>query len=974
MSVISALMVKIGADSSGLRKELRATKKDIDRTFSPNPVSGFTDAVTGTTATVGNLISRFNTAAVVLGGGFGLTTLISSAVAAGDSVNDLAEKLHITTAEASLFSKTVKLAGGDVDAASTAMVRLDSTLSGNSENAKKTREILDAVGVSLTDQTGKLLPLNQQVMNLARGYKDASQAGYGQEFIMNTLGVRGMALTETLLKYSEAAEDASKIQGVGLDPEQMSDINRQLQLTQAQLGQLTMAGGALLAPIVAEYLPGITEGLAETARLVAENKEEIVSFGTGMVELMVTYKALMAIQKAVDWAGSFRSATVAMEGVTKVQEAAITRRLNMLKTAQKKEEQLMLKEVNARKITEAEKEKIITDSCMKIQMKYAETSARIEAEMRSAYQKMNTQAKISAAGQVQAIATTGAAAQAAGGKMVAASAAASGAVSSLTKNVWNLVGGWYAVAAAIGFAFEKLVEFKQEKSKEIIGDIYVGNQQYRRGADGAFYRQDINMEAEDAFDTYTETHVTDEEELAAVRAAYLAKHPVKKTETPKAPDVEKYKNVFGAVGGGDSGGGKSKGGSGKQDDPEKEEQERRQKLQRSIEQEYSARKSVNDAMRESANLQTAYMTAAEKAVYEIEKDHEKSVENIKNRWLEFETQYIGMSDTERERLVKNLQEQGVAYEVQENGKLSLAKQVAIDIAAANKQYDDEIVSYHAQCKDILAEIEDAYRTGSLEKLQEALSEENTATLNAYNTRQGLMKRYYDNWLLTHRTTSEMVADIVMESQSSFENFFKNVLTGQKSFSDSFMDLLNGLLDSIVKSIAETMAAQVVNQFLNWIMPGFFSGGGSVASGGFNTHGAAANVLGIRLGNFATGGVISGPGTATSDSIPAMLSDGEYVIKADAVRRVGLPVLDAINAGTVRRFARGGYVSSNLQSGSGGTDMPNVIVNITNESGVPMTAEETGSSFDGENYIVTVMLNAIATNKMGIRTTMKGAMS
>ena len=66
---------------------------------------------------------------------------------------------------------------------------------------------------------------------------------------MNTLGVRGMALTETLLKYNEAAEDASKIKGIGLDPEQMSDINRQLQLTQAQMDQLTMAGGALLAPL-----------------------------------------------------------------------------------------------------------------------------------------------------------------------------------------------------------------------------------------------------------------------------------------------------------------------------------------------------------------------------------------------------------------------------------------------------------------------------------------------------------------------------------------------------------------------------------------------------------------------------------------------------------------------------------------------------------------------------------------------------
>lgn len=975
MSVISALMVRIGADSSGIRKELKNTKKEIGNAFSLGPILNFNNALTGTTANVGMLINKFNSATLALGTGFGLTSIISGAVAAGAAVKDLSDKLQISTAEAENFSRIIKLTGSDADTAAAAMMRLDSAISGNGESAQKTRAVLDAVGVSLTDQNGKLLPINEQLKNLALGYQAATQAGYGQEFIMNTLGVRGMALTQTLMKYNEAAEDAGKIKSIGLDVNQMAELDRQLTVTQAQLEQLKLAGGAAFAPLVQDILPLLTEGLSATASLISENKDLIEFFSTGLIAAGAAVKTAQIAQTIKSWTEATQTAIAATNTLDKMQEASISRRLNTIRATQKKEEQLMIKEVNARKITEAEKEKIITDSCVKIQMKYAETSARIEAEMRSAYQKVNAQAKISAAGQVQAIATTGVAAQAAGGKMVTASAAASGAVTSLTKNIWNLVGGWYAVAAAIGFAFEKLVEFKQEKSKEIIGDIYVGNQQYRRGADGAFYRQDINMEAEDAFDTYTETHVTDEEELAAVRAAYLAKHPVQKTETPKTPDVEKYKNVFGAVGGGDGGsGGKSKGSAGKETDPEKEEQERRQKLQRSVEQEYSARKSVNDAMRESTGLQTAYMTAAEKAVFEIEKDHERAVETIRNRWLEFETSYIGMSDTERERLVKNLEEQGVAYEIAEDGKLSLAKQVAIDIAASNKQYDDEIVSYHAQCKDILAEIDEAFRENSMEKLQEALSEENTAMLNAYNTRQGLMKRYYDNWLLTHRTTSEMVADIVMDSQSSFENFFKNVLTGQKSFGDSFMDLLNGLLDSIVKSIAETMAAQVVNQFLNWIMPGFFSGGGSVASGGFNSHGAAANVLGIRLGNFAMGGVISGPGTATSDSIPAMLSDGEYVIKADAVRRVGLPMLDAINSGAVRRFAQGGYVSRGSGTNNPVNDMPNVIVNITNESGVPVTAEETGSSFDGENYIVTVMLNAIATNKMGIRSTMKGAMS
>jgi hypothetical protein len=55
-----------------------------------------------------------------------------------------------------------------------------------------------------------------------------------------------------------------------------------------------------------------------------------------------------------------------------------------------------------------------------------------------------------------------------------------------------------------------------------------------------------------------------------------------------------------------------------------------------------------------------------------------------------------------------------------------------------------------------------------------------------------------------------------------------------------------------------------------------------------------------------GGHIRGAGTSTSDSIPAMLSDGEYVVKADAVSRVGVDHLDAINSGTAH-FADGGTV-------------------------------------------------------------------
>jgi len=62
---------------------------------------------------------------------------------------------------------------------------------------------------------------------------------------------------------------------------------------------------------------------------------------------------------------------------------------------------------------------------------------------------------------------------------------------------------------------------------------------------------------------------------------------------------------------------------------------------------------------------------------------------------------------------------------------------------------------------------------------------------------------------------------------------------------------------------------------------------------------------------ATGGYISGAGSGTSDSIPARLSDGEYVINASATRR-NKSLLDKINSGGPVGYAAGGAVTSNAR--------------------------------------------------------------
>ena len=69
----------------------------------------------------------------------------------------------------------------------------------------------------------------------------------------------------------------------------------------------------------------------------------------------------------------------------------------------------------------------------------------------------------------------------------------------------------------------------------------------------------------------------------------------------------------------------------------------------------------------------------------------------------------------------------------------------------------------------------------------------------------------------------------------------------------------------------------------------------------------ARMAALAAKGHATGGLITGPGTGTSDSILSRLSNGEYVMTAQAVRMFGTGMLDQMNAGFIPAFATGGGV-------------------------------------------------------------------
>lgn len=130
---------------------------------------------------------------------------------------------------------------------------------------------------------------------------------------------------------------------------------------------------------------------------------------------------------------------------------------------------------------------------------------------------------------------------------------------------------------------------------------------------------------------------------------------------------------------------------------------------------------------------------------------------------------------------------------------------------------------------------------------------------------------------------QIFADLGTAIVNAFKSAFDSVMALVQPWVDSVKNTLQPIVD-LIKSIGN-----------------FMSGGG----------GNTSSAPGFARGGYT--GHVRGPGTSTSDSIAAWLSNNEFVVRAKAVAKYGVGFLNAINQGRLDvaeplRFAAGGLVN------------------------------------------------------------------
>lgn len=209
-------------------------------------------------------------------------------------------------------------------------------------------------------------------------------------------------------------------------------------------------------------------------------------------------------------------------------------------------------------------------------------------------------------------------------------------------------------------------------------------------------------------------------------------------------------------------------------------------------------------------------------------------------------------------------------------------------------------------------------------------------------------RQYKQETTNYADLAKSTFDSTMSSiNSAWTNNLEAMATGTKSFSKGIKDIFKDMTNAIIKMMIQLTFQQYVMPKLQGLFGGAVSGIGSLgAAKGTSSFAGGSSFSSAFTGNrFAAGG-------KTNPGLMLVGENGPELLQSSGSHRI--------------------YTASETRRLMGGATSNNVVVNIVNQSGQELESKQQNSRFDGENYIIDVLVRAANTNKGGVRDAIRAA--
>ena len=209
-------------------------------------------------------------------------------------------------------------------------------------------------------------------------------------------------------------------------------------------------------------------------------------------------------------------------------------------------------------------------------------------------------------------------------------------------------------------------------------------------------------------------------------------------------------------------------------------------------------------------------------------------------------------------------------------------------------------------------------------------------------------RQYKQETTNYADLAKSTFDSTMSSiNSAWTNNLEAMATGTKSFSKGIKDIFKDMTNAIIKMMIQLTFQQYVMPKLQGLFGGVVNGIGSLgAAKGTSSFAGGSSFSSAFTGNrFAAGG-------KTNPGLMLVGENGPELLQSSGSHRI--------------------YTASETRRLMGGATSNNVVVNIVNQSGQELESKQQNSRFDGENYVIDVVVRAMESNKGGMRDAIKAS--
>lgn len=219
----------------------------------------------------------------------GLTALKTTIETVSDATSEMLEKFHelqnqsyelnLPFDQTKQFLRQIKLGGGDIgDFEGYIRGITDAYVKGEFDDPEFIA--LSKYGAKITDVSGRLKNFKDITEEVYQAWKKADATGEGIEFLQLTGGEAGVRdAIQFFKRYEEAKEDASKVFNSGVNPAELHDAERALNLLTEQTSEFKDAFASIFTPAFTKITESFFDVFHFGTEVLVENKETFKSWG-----------------------------------------------------------------------------------------------------------------------------------------------------------------------------------------------------------------------------------------------------------------------------------------------------------------------------------------------------------------------------------------------------------------------------------------------------------------------------------------------------------------------------------------------------------------------------------------------------------------------------------------------------------------------------------------------------------------------